>query len=157
MRIREFEHSYRYVPFGRLTGSNSRIRTPAVEAPKPQRVHRSKRKERNYWTFCQGPPLITSVKPFAFRMLAAEALRMPDAQQVITGLFLSSPLNLAASTSTGIFTAPLACPLLNSCGERTSRTTAPLDFSSAKSMLGLPPRICFRKSNMLYVFLMTQR
>jgi len=38
----------------------------------------------------QAPPLCTSMNPFDFRMLFAEAILMPEAQHVITGLFLSS-------------------------------------------------------------------
>jgi hypothetical protein len=42
-------------------------------------------------------------KPFDFNILFAEALRIPEAQQVITGLLLSNLLQSEASTFNGMF------------------------------------------------------
>jgi hypothetical protein len=51
----------------------------------------------------QEPPLKTSSKPFDFRILLAEALLAPEAQQVIIGLFLLSFLIFFGKLSIGIF------------------------------------------------------
>jgi hypothetical protein len=54
----------------------------------------------------QLPPLYTAANPFDFKMLLAEALRMPDAQQVIIGLSFFNFEILLSNVLSGILTEP---------------------------------------------------
>ncbi|MEY3965475.1 MAG: hypothetical protein RL263_644, partial [Bacteroidota bacterium] len=65
------------------------------------------------------------VKPALSKIPRAEELRMPDAQQVITGLFLLIFETLEAKRSKGMFFDAFKCPLLYSEGVRTSMICAP--------------------------------
>jgi len=83
--------------------------------------------------FCKlthPPPLCTSTKPFAFKMLFAEALLIPDAQQVMIGLSLLILDKLLFKLSSGILIEPLICPLWYSPFVRTSTMVAPFRRSS---------------------------
>src|SRR6187401_219296 len=63
--------------------------------------------------FCKPihpPPLCTSTNPCVFKMLLADSLRIPEAQQVMTGLSFFILLRLWERLSNGIFIEPRTCP-----------------------------------------------
>lgn len=102
-------------------------------------------------TALHEPPLATLEKPADRRMATAEALRMPEAQQVTMAWSLAlSWLIPEARRSSGMFVAPGTCPPANSPGLRTSRIRAP----SARSSLTVGPwdnpRRFFKAFNMVF-------
>ncbi len=73
----------------------------------------------------QPPPLIQSI-PFCFKMEVACALRIPERQHAITGLFHFLIVSiLPFKTCKAIFLEPFICPSLNSSGVLTSKIMAP--------------------------------
>lgn len=79
----------------------------------------------------------------------ADALRMPEAQQVITGLFLLILLRLFGSVSNGMLMLPLICPEAYSALLRTSMMVAPWAANALKSADGPMPNRDLNELNIL--------
>lgn len=86
----------------------------------------------------QEPPLYTSVYPAESSKDLADPLRIPDAQQVITGFDLLIRERLFCRVSRGMLSEPRTWPLLYSPGLRTSTIWAPDLIKLWKSTLGEP-------------------
>ena len=84
--------------------------------------------------FFQGPALSTLSKPLRLSSLAAIALRVPEAQQTMTGFRRSNVLHPDSSSANGMLILPSREPLKYSAGLRTSTITAPSEISDGSSL-----------------------